>query len=184
MSPSSMPPATGISSRTGSLEHLRYEYTNSEHLLHLTIHRLIAVYSSSPQVPENSKPVYPRTARPESTLFWLTLCVSSSWSWLSTRWTQPSLPALQPGQVRGNPKGSLRLYQEGRLQPSDCSFRPHLRMARRQHVEDQRQHVLVQGMACREEGRQGQWHHPPWGSWLKSFLPQDPPTGQSGCHSR
>merc|ERR1719206_1220402 len=31
------------------------------------------------------------------------------------------------------------LHQEGRIQPSCCSIRPHLRLARRQHVADQRQ---------------------------------------------
>merc|ERR1712106_1218648 len=54
--------------------------------------------------------------------------------------------------LRGNLGRSRQLRQEGRLQPQGCCFRPHLRMARRQHDRGIPQHGMVQGL---EQGSQG-----------------------------
>merc|ERR1719317_1355809 len=64
----------------------------------------------------------------------------------------------------GNQEGSLWLHQEGWIQPSCCSIRPHLRVAWRQHVADKQEYGLVQGLGCRAQGRKGQRYYPPRGS--------------------
>ena len=61
---------------------------------------------------------------------------------------------IQRGSLRGNQEGSQQLHQEDRLQPSCCSFRPHLRMARRQHARTFLQPSLVQGMERWAQRRQ------------------------------
>merc|ERR1712106_1063061 len=95
--------------------------------------RLIVVCSSSPPAPVSSRQASPRTVRPENTPCWLTPLESSSSLLLSTRWTPLSLHTARLGSRRSRRK--FWLHQEGWIQPCSCSFRPHLRMARRQHVE-------------------------------------------------
>merc|ERR1711970_525522 len=58
---------------------------------------LIVVCLSLPLVLVSSRLVSPRMVRPENTPCWPTPLVSSSSSWLSTRWTPPSLHTARLG---------------------------------------------------------------------------------------
>jgi len=64
-----------------------------------------------------------------------------------------SARAVVRGPIPGNRQGGFRIHQEGRLQPQVGSLRPHLRMARRQHVGGLYQHDLVQGLDQGDQGR-------------------------------
>merc|ERR1712183_376024 len=66
--------------------------------------RLIVVCLSLPLVLVSSRLVSPRMVRPENTPCWPTPLVSSSSSWLSTRWTQPSLLTARLGSRKSRRK--------------------------------------------------------------------------------
>merc|ERR1719282_1450209 len=94
-------------------------------------------------------------------------------------------PPYSGARFRRNHQGSPGIHQEGRIQSRRCCFRPHFRMARRQHVGTLHQHELVQGMGSHPQGRKCQGYHP-FGSFGRHHPTytshrQAPPSPPSRC---